>query len=182
MAYIFEQKFYRQRTGGRRKSRQDKTVQIRIEDPNMHPQERKQKAKQALYDLPDTGFLAGWTGWTFGKSRVIPEEEAVPVVHTPVPVHDVELEIVVPTPEVVEEEVAPEPEPVAEPVRIPQDVDVKAPHVRGEAIERLKPFSRFKIKNVYEDEDFPVDAVMILQPDFEYPDWSEERVNKLWKR
>lgn len=71
-----------------------------------------------------------------------------------------------------------EPEKPAKPDK-PEKV---APHVRGDAIERLKKYSRHKIKNVYDKPDFPVDAVEVLQPDFEYADWAEERVNKLWKR
>ncbi len=52
----------------------------------------------------------------------------------------------------------------------------------GDAVERLKPFQRYKIKNVYDKPEFPVDAVDILEPDFEYADWAEDRVSQLWKR
>ena len=52
----------------------------------------------------------------------------------------------------------------------------------GDAAERLKPWARYKIKNVYDKPEFPVDAVDILEPDFEYADWAEERVSQLWKR
>ena len=182
MSYIFEQKFYRTRTGGRRKVRQDKTVQVKIEDPKMHPQERKKLAREALYGLPNTGFLSGWTPWMLGKSRVIPEEEAAPVVEVEQPPKQPDPAYIhshtpAPEPEVVEEEVAPEP--VVEPETKPKKA---LPHIRGGAIMDLKPFSRYKIKNVYDKPEFPVDAVKILQPDFEYPDWEDERVSQLWRR
>lgn len=50
---------------------------------------------------------------------------------------------------------------------------------KKEAIEKLKPYARFLIKNVYDDLDFG--AIITLNNNFEYPDWSHKRVRDLWK-
>ena len=51
-----------------------------------------------------------------------------------------------------------------------------------DAICRLAPYGRFKIKNVYDNDsfpDFPIDAIFIINPNFEYPDWDYRTVDEL---
>ena len=180
MSFIFEQVFYRLKTGDRRVSPQTITVQVPVGDGSMHPQKRKSLAKKALYDLPGTGFKSGWTVWMFGKSRTIAEDQAQAIEHTPEPHRPQRADTVYThtDPGVTKPQTAPAPvEAVEEPTPEPE-----VEHTPETAKAALKQFSRHKIKNVYDEPEFPIWAVDLLQPDFEYADWKEERVNKLWKR
>ena len=184
---LYKQKFYRMMTGGRKRQRQDIEVEVEVNDDD-NIAVCKRKAKKALYELPDTGFKSGWTVWFRGKHQIVEleddsaEQQAAEAAAEAAVLEDQMREdmegagLDPDTPDTGAAEV------VAEIVALDPSKGEVPPHVRGEAIERLKPFSRFKIKNVYDRPEFPVDAVKVLQPGFEYPDWEDERVNKLWKR
>lgn len=191
--YFFEQDFRRVNTGTGQ--RRDITIRIEVDSPNVNRGDYGRIAFQELKKKPGAGFLSGWTPWKLMDNRIVgddvPEEIFEPVDTIELPLNDmVELpldpvteimdtmegegEIV--TPEDLSD-MLPEYEEAA-----PLEIPVPAPHNRDGAIERLKKYSRHKIKNVYDKPDFPIDAVDVLQPGFEYADWSEERVSQLWKR
>lgn len=191
MSHVLEQKFYRVKSSGRG-IRQELLVQIPDFDPATSVPVRRRMALDALFNLPDTRFKSGWTSWLFGTTTIVASEAVVVVEHVEVePVEEIPIEE--------QDENLPELEPgttvdaapvVEEPVAEESVVEEMsaawpAPESTEDEISAakaaLKPFSRFKIKTVYNDPDFPVDAVHVLQPDFEYPDWDHERVSKLWK-
>lgn len=44
------------------------------------------------------------------------------------------------------------------------------------AVQKLKPFSKSKISKVYDNENFPHEAILTLCPTFEYPDWDYQTI------
>jgi hypothetical protein len=50
-----------------------------------------------------------------------------------------------------------------------------------EAEAALQPLSRFKFKTVYDRADFPRDALLFLNPAFEYPDWDYRTIGEFIK-
>ena len=52
---------------------------------------------------------------------------------------------------------------------------------RHNAINDLKFFSKCKIADVYDSHEVVSDAILTLNPDFEYPDWSYKTVGEFLK-
>ena len=201
MKYVLVQTFMRLKTG--QSPAQEQEVEVRIEVPgrDFDVSEYRERARDLLKDIPAAKFKSGWTDWMPRRQEILELECENEDDIGPMDAFDID-ELPLDEDGEVDEDGEPVPEYLshedwvgAQEASLIEQGLMPAPGSKpdkpkkaqggdyiGDAARRLEPWKRYKIKNVYNKPEFPHEAVDILQPDFEFEDWKDERVSQLWKR